>query len=70
MVQAVNYQNQLSCTEFKLRIVNFSTNAQTFSPCSQLRHSGAVLTSNLDSQQLIPSKLTLSTIEIESFPTN
>ena len=31
---------------------NFSTNARTSSPCSQLRHSSAVLTSNLDGQQI------------------
>ena len=44
--------NIISCTEFKLRLGNFSTNARTSSPYSQLRHSSAVLTSNLDSQQL------------------
>ncbi|TRT80429.1 MAG: hypothetical protein EWV64_03530 [Microcystis flos-aquae Ma_QC_C_20070823_S18] len=37
----------LSCTAFKLRIENFSTNARTASCCSP-----AILTSNLDSQEL------------------
>ena len=35
-----------------MRRGNFSTNARTSSPCFQLRHSSAVLTSNLDSQQI------------------
>ncbi|GCA75240.1 hypothetical protein MiTe_02071 [Microcystis aeruginosa NIES-2520] len=45
----------ISCTEFKLRRGNFSTNAQTASPCSGAPRSPAILTSNLDSQQLILS---------------
>jgi hypothetical protein len=40
----------ISCTEFKLRIGNFSTNAQLLLPAPR---SPAILTSNLDSQQLI-----------------
>ncbi|TRT61824.1 MAG: hypothetical protein EWV85_02140 [Microcystis aeruginosa Ma_QC_C_20070703_M131] len=38
----------ISCTEFKLRRKKLSTSDLTYPPCCQLRHSGAVLTSNLD----------------------
>ncbi|GBF54279.1 hypothetical protein N0824_02143 [Microcystis sp. 0824] len=43
----------VSCIEFKLRIKIFSTNAQTASPCSGTPRSPAILTSHLDSQQLV-----------------
>jgi hypothetical protein len=45
--------NTISCTTFKLGRVYFSTNAQTFSPYSCALLSYAVLTSNLDTQQLV-----------------
>ena len=42
----------ISCTDFKLRRKKLSTSDLTYPPCCQLRHSGAVLTSNLRRTQI------------------